>query len=962
MTPIEKTSGPKISADATATSSLRGNSNSQASTNASIFKSENKSTRSPDNSTDFIPEQPISGKKRALPPESSKFGFLPLDTFIKEEKPRKPRTKKTKSLKSESSLSLYPFITSQTSSQQHSTLMPTSSLLLQHNKKQLQQIPSSSLSRLTLETSQLLSASYLPLSLKHQEGLLLENSHRTKRVRKQFHVESMSAEPSILTEDGFWIPTDKKKTSATELKVYYDTCVKKLPDATRSELLKLGTLILDRLLAQGFSKPFVNPESESAIIYREYIHRLMDLNTLESNLWSGKYRNPTEMLRDLFQIMFNAFIFHEQNGEIYKDANLMKDFIKEMLDPFSKLYLMPIFEFRHKNKKYSCMKTEAIDRLTTFNKPILELFDNEVLPPTLFDETAVTCNFDRLYIANIHSQLLRSIQNDNATLLLLKNIKWTPETNHFKCQIIRAKPFGRFHKLDQLAFNELRDGRYWVRIAYLNKVELEFVATKRFYDFCIRYPFEVREYKKDWLPLDFHKNFIRLLANSIVTTATTNATTDETINTSTILLNYQSGFVNKNRMLIDPQLLDIDNDANYMLPYHQITNNNNENDVGIEMMTDPQLPTENQVSTDPELIINDLEISNSNDDEDDAFVALIDNSQYLDIWNRLVQEAAVRNIPVIDIISLDKEKVMKAEGCFKSVYHLKNNQNSVLQYFKRINDETLEARFKEVAFCLKIIGASNTGQIKAIYKNKNNQLVGISMEKYKCTLKEHLFDSKKKFTGGQKFKIIRDFVNGMKEIHDAGFAHRDLSEVNLMLDENDNLVVIDFGKAEFIGREDAQKWTIKTIPEERLNILPKIFTTPDHGYKLYRSAVTLPHRNNDKTELRNPIDPLKEDIYSVGVLIWRIFSGQAPWGGILDTDLKELRKIVGDEKLIRFYIERQVMGQKSKDLLYMAIRSSPKDRHNINELLTFLDRNKDKLIQEWDGTSRRIKRSKWYDD
>jgi hypothetical protein len=115
--------------------------------------------------------------------------------------------------------------------------------------------------------------------------------------------------------------------------------------------------------------------------------------------------------------------------------------------------------------------------------------------------------------------------------------------------------------------------------------------------------------------------------------------------------------------------------------------------------------------------------------------------------------------------------------------------------------------------CRKTKGVLNTGQIRSIYKDEHeDELVGLSMERYNYTLKEYAFNTRAPITGEQKYMLIHDMIKGIKALHDAGFAHRDLSEVNMMVNSTTEilsdgspkpeLVVIDFGKAEFINRDD----------------------------------------------------------------------------------------------------------------------------------------------------------------
>ncbi|GBC09646.1 hypothetical protein RclHR1_09000003 [Rhizophagus clarus] len=323
-------------------------------------------------------------------------------------------------------------------------------------------------------------------------------------------------------------------------------------------------------------------------------------------------------------------------------------------------------------------------------------------------------------------------------------------------------------------------------------------------------------------------------------------------------------------------------------------------------------------------------------------------------------------IPAEKIESLGELVKQKgfSEGTFKRVHHIPGT-NYVVQIFKDISDGTFDARIKEVVCYLKTKGTPNTCQIRSVYTDENNDIVGLSMKRYNQTLKDYVFAPRSQITGEQKYKLILDMVKGIKALHDAGFAHRDLSEVNMMVNvtsekladgsKKPELVVIDFGKAEFINHDDVLALSAGESTSDKLEILPYIKTVPDHGYKLYRSAATLPRTRNDHAVLRYPIDPCAEDVYAVGVLAWRIFSGQAPWGGILDTDLKELGEIVSDPIKIKFHIERNVDGKKSRELLLKCITATSEERSTAENLLDWFLQSKDELVSEWSTSKRRKK-------
>ncbi|KAG0341303.1 hypothetical protein BG004_006088 [Podila humilis] len=189
----------------------------------------------------------------------------------------------------------------------------------------------------------------------------------------------------------------------------------------------------------------------------------------------------------------------------------------------------------------------------------------------------------------------------------------------------------------------------------------------------------------------------------------------------------------------------------------------------------------------------------------------------------------------------------------------------------------------------------------------------------------------------------------MAHIHQAGLAHRDLSEVNIMVDEDPAQLledqsprplvrVIDFGKSVFVERKEVERWSMhEQIPKEELELLPLVVLPPDHGYKLYRSILTLPKTKHDHQALP-PVDPRSEDVYSLGVLIWRTFSGKSPWNGAIEDDLKTIRYLVASDAQIKFQLEREVEGEYSRSLLLKCLTADAKTRWNCQQLQEWLAR------------------------
>ncbi|KAF9997715.1 Receptor-interacting serine/threonine-protein kinase 1 [Entomortierella chlamydospora] len=290
-----------------------------------------------------------------------------------------------------------------------------------------------------------------------------------------------------------------------------------------------------------------------------------------------------------------------------------------------------------------------------------------------------------------------------------------------------------------------------------------------------------------------------------------------------------------------------------------------------------------------------------------------------------------------------------AHGLFKRIYHVRGQDELVVQNFKEMDAESFDQRVREVACLLKLRNFHGVGQIQSILDNEEDHLVGLTMTKYPYTLKQYATNARQHPTPCQKLYLIHDMVTAMCDIHKAGLAHRDLSEVNIMVavDQDDlledqspkpHIKVIDFGKSVFVNPDEVKRWSVKDdIPEEELSMLPFVVLPPDHGYKLYRSILTLPRNKHDREPLA-PVDPRSEDVYSLGVLIWRTFSGKSPWNGAIEDDLKKIRYLVATDDQIQFQLEREIKGPYSRELLLRCLTARAETRWTTQQLKEWLDR------------------------
>lgn len=104
-------------------------------------------------------------------------------------------------------------------------------------------------------------------------------------------------------------------------------------------------------------------------------------------------------------------------------------------------------------------------------------------------------------------------------------------------------------------------------------------------------------------------------------------------------------------------------------------------------------------------------------------------------------------------------------------------------------------------------------------------------------------------------QIVRDLALALGRTHELGIVHRDLKPSNVMLDENGQPVIMDFGLA-----------SRKSSDEEQLTQQGEIFGTPS-----YMS----PEQATGDTENVGP----SSDIYSLGAILYELLTGEPPFRG-----------------------------------------------------------------------------------
>ena len=172
-------------------------------------------------------------------------------------------------------------------------------------------------------------------------------------------------------------------------------------------------------------------------------------------------------------------------------------------------------------------------------------------------------------------------------------------------------------------------------------------------------------------------------------------------------------------------------------------------------------------------------------------------------------------------------------------------------------------------------------------------------------LTDYMKEKKFHFSEKRAAEIIYEIALGVKYLHKYGIVHRDLKPDNIMLTESNDkghIKIMDFGLSKILGKKEK--------------------TSDGFGTLTFVSPEVL---------IRKPYN--KEiDIWSIGVILYLILSGDLPFDDEEDDEEKIAKSIVFNE--VEFPSKK--FGNKSKEVIELIKRcltKEPRDRIKIDEIL-----------------------------
>lgn len=129
----------------------------------------------------------------------------------------------------------------------------------------------------------------------------------------------------------------------------------------------------------------------------------------------------------------------------------------------------------------------------------------------------------------------------------------------------------------------------------------------------------------------------------------------------------------------------------------------------------------------------------------------------------------------------------------------------------------------------------------------------ISMEYFESHALSAYLQSKVKIAPRTSLKLIRSICNGMAVAHRAEVIHRDLKPANILVNQEGLLKIVDFGLAAAADHEDSR------VTRSGAMVGTPAYMSPE--------------------QIRGDELDIRTDIYSLGVIMYEMFTGRQPYSG-----------------------------------------------------------------------------------
>lgn len=117
-------------------------------------------------------------------------------------------------------------------------------------------------------------------------------------------------------------------------------CSEEQQPPTQSEAYRKLIAVLRKLQRHHLSDPFMQPvDTKTVTDYLDLVKEPMDLSTVESRLFSGKYSSAYEFSSDIRKIWSNAFTYNPPESDVYQASSQLSAYFESLFKGHESLIL-----------------------------------------------------------------------------------------------------------------------------------------------------------------------------------------------------------------------------------------------------------------------------------------------------------------------------------------------------------------------------------------------------------------------------------------------------------------------------------------------------------------------------------------------------------------------------------------------------------------------------------------------